>query len=368
MSAARYARQTLLPQVGRAGQERLAAGRVVVMGAGGLGAPVLHYLVAAGVGHVVLVDDDVVEESNLHRQVLFAAADVGHGKAETAARRLRALNPEVTVVPRTERIDAGSVAGLVEGADVVVDGTDNFATRYLVNDACALAGLPLVWASILRFDGQLAVWWAGHGPCYRCVFGRVPRAGEVPSCAEGGVLGPVAATLGSLQATEVLKLLLGVGEPLVGRLLVHDALTGTFGEVPVAADPDCPVCGRTPTITRPVAVDQGDPEPETVPGVTAVEADRLHRQGRVHLVDVRGRDERDIAAVEGALAMEMSRFESGAAAAELPDDRPLVLLCRSGARSARAVRLLAEHGRPARSLTGGLLAWADEVDPTMPRY
>lgn len=371
VTSARYARHLLLPEVGAAGQRRLAASRVVVMGAGGLGAPVLSYLAAAGVGELTVVDDDTVDLTNLQRQVLFATGDIGRPKAEVAAERLAALNPDVRLSPRRERITEESVAGLVAGADLVVDGTDNFATRYLVNDACVLAGVPLVWASILRFDAQVAVWWAGHGPCYRCVFPRPPEAGQVPSCAEGGVLGALAGTVGAVQATEALKLLMDVGDPLVGRLLVHDALRQTWDAVPVRRDPGCAVCGDAPTIRAPrteqvtcaVAADD-------VPTVSAQEVSALLRDDAVRVVDVRGEAERSIAAIAGSEAVPLEAFRDGSAFALLADDeRPLVLVCKSGGRSAEAVRLLlAGTGRAARSLDGGVLAWARDVDPAVPTY
>lgn len=352
-----------------AGQERLRRAHAVVMGAGGLGAPTLSYLVAAGLGRVTLVDDDEVDLTNLQRQVLYATSDVGAAKAPTAAARLTGLNPDVDVVPRRTRITADTVPNLVADADVVVDGTDNFATRYLVNDACVLAGVPLVWASILRFDAQVAVWWAGHGPCYRCVFPQPPEAGQVPSCAEGGVLGAMAGAVGAVQATEALKILLGIGEPLVGRLLVHDALNQTWERVPVRRDPACAICGDEPTRTTVEEIEQscGTPD-EDVATVEPVDLARELADGAVRLVDVRGPDERAIAQIEGSQAIELARFRDGSAFADLPDG-DLVLVCKSGGRSAEAARLLrAATGRQARSLSGGVGAWARDVDPSMPTY
>jgi sulfur-carrier protein adenylyltransferase/sulfurtransferase len=372
VTSARYARHLLLSEVGVAGQERLRRAHAVVMGAGGLGAPTLSYLVAAGLGRVTLVDDDEVDLTNLQRQVLYATEDVGSAKATTAAARLTALNPDVEVVPRRTRIAADTVADLVAGADVVVDGTDNFATRYLVNDACVMARIPLVWASILRFDAQLSVWWAGHGPCYRCVFPRPPEPGQVPSCAEGGVLGAMAGTVGAVQATEALKILLDIGEPLVGRLLVHDALRQSWETVPVRRDPGCAVCGDAPTITRPQSILQacavsGMDEEYVLTVEPAALASEL-TAGSVNLVDVRGPGERAIAQIEGSLAVELDRFRDGTAFDELPDGE-LVLVCKSGGRSAEAARLLkAATGREARSLAGGVTAWAHEVDPSMATY
>lgn len=369
MTSPRYARHLLLPEVGVDGQERLRTAHVVVMGAGGLGAPTLSYLVAAGLGRVTLVDDDDVDLTNLQRQVLYATDDVGAAKASTAATRLTGLNPDVEVVPRRTRITTDTVADLVADADVVVDGTDNFATRYLVNDACVLAGIPLVWASILRFDAQIAVWWAGRGPCYRCVFPRPPEPGQVPSCAEGGVLGAMAGTVGAVQATEALKILLDIGEPLVGRLLVHDALRQSWETVPVRRDPACAVCGEAPTITAPQEIEHvcaipADDVLTVEPGVVAKEL----AAGSVQVVDVRGAGERAIAQIEGSVAVELERFRAGTAFDDLPAG-DLVLVCKSGGRSAEAARLLrAATGREARSLAGGVTAWAREVDQTMATY
>ena len=247
---ARYARHLLIPEVGLLGQRRLKAARVLVVGAGGLGSPALLYLAAAGVGTIGVVDDDVVEASNLQRQVVHGVDDVGRPKTDSAADTLAGVNPLVTVVRHDLRLDSGNALELIGGYDLVLDGTDNFATRYLVNDACVLLGKPHVWGSIYRFDGQVSVWWAEHGPCYRCVFPEPPPPGMVPSCAEGGVLGVLCAAIGSVQATEAIKLLTGVGEPLVGRLMVHDALRQTWDTLTVRKDPDCAVCGASPTVTR----------------------------------------------------------------------------------------------------------------------
>lgn len=373
MTSARYARHLLLPEVGVAGQARLGAARVVVIGAGGLGSPVLLYLAAAGVGRIDVVDDDVVDLSNLQRQVLHSTADLGRAKVDSARDRALGLNPEVEVVTHRVHLDASTVEELVRGADVVVDGSDNFATRYLVNDACVLAGIPLVWGAILRFAGQVSVWWPGSGPCYRCVFPQPPAPGQVPSCAEGGVLGPVAAVVGSVQATETLKVLLGIGEPLVGRMLVHDALRQSWQELVVRRDPGCAVCGERPTITAPVEETPTCAVPEPTATVTAIGLSvLLSTPGRVRVVDVRGEDERAIVAVPGSESVPLETLRSGAALADLaatPPDVPLVLVCRSGVRSAQAARLLAEGtGRASRSLEGGVLAWVRDVDPSLPTY
>src|SRR4051794_12046309 len=246
----RYARHLLVPDVRAVGQRRLKNARVLVVGAGGLGSPALLYLAAAGVGTIGIVDPDVVEESNLQRQVVHAARDVGRLKVESARERVAEVNPLVEVRTHAVRLDSANALEVLSGYDLVVDGSDNFPTRYLVNDACVLLGIPCVWGSVYRFDGQASVWFAGHGPCYRCIFPEPPPPGLVPSCAEGGVLGVLCAAIGSLQASEVVKLLTGAGTPLVGRLMVHDALRATWREIRVEADPRCAVCGTEPTVTE----------------------------------------------------------------------------------------------------------------------
>ncbi len=390
----RYARHILLPQVGRSGQERLAAAKVLVVGAGGLGSPALLYLAAAGVGTIGVVDADVVETSNLQRQVVHSDADVGRPKTESAAEAVARANPHVKVVRHDLRLDSSNALEVLAGYDVVLDGTDNFPTRYLVNDACVLLGKPHVWGSIYRFDGQVSVWWAEHGPCYRCVFPDPPPPGAVPSCAEGGVLGVLCAAVGSVQVTETIKLLLGVGDPLVGRLLVHDALAMTWDTLTVRRDPDCPVCGEHPSVTALVDYDQlcGLPGPEGhTDGANPGEGDPPAREGAVPLVsapalaaelgtdaaplvvDVRGPDERSIAAVPGSVAIHLDAFRDGTAFTDHDElaarDRRVVLMCKGGTRSAEAARLaLAAGYRDVASLDGGVLAWVREVDPTQPVY
>ena len=371
----RYSRQVLLPEVGLAGQARLAAARVLVVGAGGLGSPALLYLAAAGVGTVGIVDDDEVDLTNLQRQVVHGEPDLGRAKVESAAATLRRLAPGVRVETHRERLTAASAPALVAAYDVVVDGSDNFPTRYAVNDACVRAGVPLVWASVLRFDAQVAVWWAGHGPCLRCVFPEPPDPGLVPSCAEAGVLGAVCGTVGSVQAVEALKLVLGVGEPLVGRLLVHDGLRQSWDAIPVVADPRCRVCG-----TPDEAAAEGDSAlaaaPVIGPEVPTVSARALAAELRgphpPTLVDVRPAPERALVAIRGAVVVELDEFRSGAG---LSVERlgspttPIVLYCKTGARSQEAARIaLAAGWRYAASLEGGVLAWARDVDPSLATY
>jgi adenylyltransferase/sulfurtransferase len=385
----RYARHVLITDVGMQGQRRLKGARVLVVGAGGLGSAALMYLAAAGVGTIGVVDDDVVELSNLQRQVIHGVADVGRPKSESAAQRLAEVNPLVRVVRHDVRIDSTNALEIISGYDLVVDGTDNFPTRYLLNDACVLLGKPDVWGSIYRFDGQVSIWWAQHGPCYRCVFPEPPPPGLVPSCAEGGVLGVLCAAVGSLQAAEAVKLIVGVGEPMLGRLMVHDALRPSWDVLTLRRNPDCAVCGASPTVTALVDYEAfcagaqlpgaGMPGASVaagrgaVPQISARElADLISGRGGaqdVLLIDVRGNNERAIAGVAGSKAIHLDEFRSGAAVPRIPFDQPVVILCKTGARSQEAARILIEAGHPdVRSLSGGVLAWVSDVDPAQPGY
>ena len=373
----RYARHILIPGVGMDGQERLAAARILVVGAGGLGSPALLYLAAAGIGTIGVVDADVVDLTNLHRQVIHSDADIGRPKTESAEEAIRRVNPHVAVVRHDVRLDSSNALEILGGYDVIVDGTDNFPTRYLINDACVMLGKPHVWGSILRFDGQVSVWWAGHGPCYRCVFPEPPPPGSVPSCAEGGVLGVLCAAIGSVQSTEAIKLLLGLGEPLTGRLLVHDALRQTWDTLNVRADPDCPVCGEHPTVTELIDYVEfcgvpGAPvgDEADVPAVTVREAAaELAAADPPLLVDVRGPEERLIARIPGALPVHLDEFRSGAAFDGLPRDRRILIHCKVGGRSAEATRLALRAGfTDVANVEGGVIAWIREVDPSQPEY
>jgi sulfur-carrier protein adenylyltransferase/sulfurtransferase len=368
----RYSRHLLLPEVGVEGQRRLKAARVLLVGAGGLGSPAALYLAAAGIGTIGLVDFDRVDLTNLHRQILHGTGDVGRSKLASAVDRLREVNPHVTVEPHEVRLTAANALAIIARYDVVVDGTDNFATRYLVNDACVLTGVPNVYGSIFRFDGQASVFCTADGPCYRCLYREPPPAGLVPSCAEGGVLGVLPGLVGTLQATEALKLILGVGEPLVGRLLLIDSLGARFRTVRVARDPACPACGTRELRAlvdydafcgtgRPAAADA---VPEIAPRVLAA---RLADPGPPLLLDVREPYEHAIARIPGARLIPLAVF--AAAVPMLDRDREIVVHCRSGARSARAVRQLLDAGfTRVWNLAGGIQRWTDDVDPALPRY
>jgi len=384
---ARYARHILLPDIGIEGQRRLKNAKVLVVGAGGLGSPALLYLAAAGVGTIGIVDDDTVDASNLQRQVIHGTPDVGRPKTESAAEAVARVNPLVEVVRHDLRLDSTNALGVIAGYDIVLDGTDNFPTRYLVNDACALLGKPHVWGSIYRFDGQVSVWFAGHGPCYRCVFPEPPPPDSVPSCATGGVLGVLCAAIGSVQVAETIKLIVGQGDPLVGRILVHDSLRQSWDTLRVRQNPACPLCGDQPTIHELVdyeafcGVSTGDAAASAAAAgaaafgeVSARElADLLGARDRgeesFELVDVRDAGERAVVAIPGARAIHLEEFRTGTALGKLPDGIPVVVLCKSGVRSAEAARLLSEAGRSGvRNLRGGVLAWVHDVDPSLPVY
>ena len=360
------ARHLTLPGFGVEAQRRLKAARVLVLGAGGLGSPTLLYLAAAGVGTLGVVDDDVVEESNLQRQVIHGVDDLGRPKAESAAAAIARLNPLVEAVPLRVRLTADNAADLLRGWHLVLDGADNFATRYLVADACEALGLPCVWGSILRFEGRASVFWAGRGPTYRDLHPEPPPAGAVPSCAEGGVLGALPATIGAVMATEAIKLITGIGEPLIGRVLRHDALAMTWRELRLEPDPEAPA--------RPAAevACAAPAAPGRVPAVSAVElAALLAGDAPPLVVDVRDDWERAIVGVPGAVAVPLAEvLERGWAALPASPDARIVVLCKAGARSRRAVEALLTDAPAARlaELDGGVLAWIDAVAPDSPRY
>jgi len=373
----RYSRHLIIPEIGMTGQKRLKNARVLCVGAGGLGSPALLYLAAAGVGTLGVIDFDVVEESNLQRQIIHGQSDIGRPKAESAADSIREVNPYVNVVLHEVHLDSDNAMEIFAQYDLIVDGTDNFATRYLVNDTCVLLGKPYVWGSIYRFDGQASVFWAEHGPCYRCLYPEPPPPGMVPSCAEGGVLGVLCASIGSIQVNEAIKVITGVGEPLAGRLMIYDALEMSYRSVKVRKDPECPICGKNPTITELIdydafcgTVSQEAQDAATGSTITATELKAmLDADDGIFLVDVREPNEYEIVSIPGAVLIPKDQFLTGAALERLPHDRKIVLHCKSGARSAEALAVVKNAGfADAVHVGGGVLAWVSQVDPSLPVY
>ncbi|MCX6545422.1 MAG: molybdopterin-synthase adenylyltransferase MoeB [Acidobacteria bacterium] len=370
---ARYSRQLILPEIGVDGQRRLKAGRVLVVGAGGLGSPVALYLAAAGVGTLGLVDFDTVDLSNLHRQILHGTPDVGRSKLASASDRIAAINPNVEVRRHEGALASANALDVVRDYDVVVDGTDNFPTRYLVNDACVLLGKPNAYGAIFRFEGQASVFAAKDGPCYRCLYPEPPPPGLVPSCAEAGVLGVLPGLIGTIQATEAIKLLVGIGEPLVGRLLVYDALRLRFQELRLQKDPDCPVCGTHPTIRELVDYNAfcgmtparaGDVDFDISPADLKA---RMDRGEALFLLDVREPQEYQVARLPGGVLIPPG--ELVARQGELDSDAEIVAYCHYGVRSANATAYLRNAGfSRVRNLAGGIEAWSLTIDPTVPRY
>lgn len=393
----RYSRHLIMPEVGIEGQRRLKASSVLLIGTGGLGSPLALYLAAAGIGRIGLVDYDVVDESNLQRQVIHGQASVGALKVDSAERRLKDLNPFVQIEKHNVPLTSANALELFAPYDVIIDGTDNFPTRYLVNDACVKLGKPNVYGSIFRFEGQLSVFYAKEGPCYRCMFPTPPPPGLVPSCAEGGVLGILPGTIGTMQATEAIKLILGIGQPMIGRMLLYDALEMSFTTLKVRKNPNCPVCGvpaeqvelidyeqfcGMPAHDRSLyrTGDAGAPVDEI--SVRDLKA-RLDAGDDLLILDVRDPHEWEIVALEGTLRIPKGdilaaknallagrKLRHETVLAQIPDDRELIVHCRSGVRSADVIRFLREAGyrNPLLNVKGGILAWADEVDPSLPKY
>jgi adenylyltransferase/sulfurtransferase len=375
----RYSRHLILPEVGLAGQRKIRAARVLCIGAGGLGSPIVLYLAAAGIGRLGIVDFDAVDFSNLQRQILHATADVGRLKTHSARDAVQAINPSVEVILHEAALTRDNALAIIADYDVVVDGTDNFATRYLANDACVLLKKPNVYGSIFRFEGQASVF-APHlgGPCYRCLYPEPPPPILVPGCAEGGVLGVLPGIIGCIQATEILKLVLGKGTSLMGRLLLCDALDMHFKEIKVRRDPLCPLCGEKPSITGLIDYEQfcgAQSRHPSETGEPAVEEVSVHEMRRalaepalgIRVLDVREAGERDLAHIAGTEWWPLSLLPSRCG--ELPSDQPLYLYCKNGTRSLQAARFLKERGiRSVKSVRGGLNAWSDEVDPSLDRY
>src|SRR3954451_21928844 len=370
----RYSRHLIMPEVGMEGQQKLKAARVLCIGTGGLGSPLALYLAAAGVGTLGLVDFDVVDFTNLQRQIIHSTSDVGRKKLDSAAEKIEGINPFVDVVRFDTRLSSDNALRIFEDFDIVVDGTDNFPTRYLVNDACVLTGKPNVYGSIFRFEGQTSIFATKEGPCYRCLYPEPPPPGLVPSCAEGGVLGILPGLVGVIQATEAIKLILGAGDPLIGRLLLIDALAMKFRELKLRKNPDCPACGKNPTITKLIDYEEfcGIRGEEAPAEVTTDEIEveelkkRLDRGDDIYVLDVREPHEYDICNIGGHL---IPLGELPNRVNELDTSKEIIAHCRSGVRSAKAVNFLRQAGfKKVHNLAGGILAWADRVDPSMPKY
>ncbi len=377
----RYSRHLIIPDVGMAGQKRLKNAKVLCVGAGGLGSPALLYLAAAGVGTLGIVEFDVVDESNLQRQIIHSQKDIGRPKAESARDRVLETNPYVNVQMHQERLDSSNVMELFAQYDLIVDGTDNFATRYLVNDACVLLGKPYVWGSIYRFDGQASVFWAEFGPCYRCLYPEPPPPGMVPSCAEGGVLGVLCASIGSIQVTEAIKLLAGIGEPLLGRLVIYDALEMTYRQVKIRKDPNCAVCGDNPTVTElidyeafcgTISEEAAEAARDSTISVVQLKAMLDEREAGTRdfvLIDVREEVEWEIVQIPGATLIPKGQFLDGSALSNLPTDKQIVLYCKVGGRSAEALAVVQGAGfTDAIHVGGGINAWVAQIEPEKPSY
>ncbi|GAB3649111.1 adenylyltransferase/sulfurtransferase MoeZ [Glycomyces tarimensis] len=373
----RYSRHLIIPDVGMDGQKRLKNARVLCVGAGGLGSPALLYLAAAGVGTLGIVDFDTVDESNLQRQIIHGQSDVGRPKAESAADSIREINPYIDVVIHNTALDNDNVMDIFAQYDLIVDGTDNFATRYMVNDAAVLLGKPYVWGSIYRFDGQASVFWAEHGPCYRCLYPEPPPPGMVPSCAEGGVLGVLCSSIGSIQVNEAIKLIAGIGDPLVGSLMVYDALEMEYRKIKVRKDPNCAVCGENATVTELIDYEDfcgavTDEAAEAVVGstITARELEAWIKEGReIELIDVREPAEYEIVRIPGSRLIPKGDIVSGAALQDLPTERQAVFYCKAGVRSAEALAAAKAAGlKNAVHVQGGVLGWINQVDPSLPTY
>jgi sulfur-carrier protein adenylyltransferase/sulfurtransferase len=368
---ARYSRHLIIPDVGMDGQRRLKNAKVLVVGAGGLGSPALLYLAAAGVGTLGVIDFDVVDESNLQRQIIHGQSDIGRPKGESARDSVREINPFVKVNLHQVRLDSSNALDIFRDYDLIVDGTDNFATRYLVNDACVLLGKPYVWGSIFRFEGQVSVFWAEHGPQYRDLYPEPPPPGMVPSCAEGGVLGVLCASIGSIMVTEAIKLITGIGEPLLGRLMVYDALEMTYRTIRVRRDPTAKPIEELIDYEAFCGV-VSDDAAAAAAGSTITPGElkaKLDRGDSFMLVDVREPHEYEIVKIPGSVLIPKDRILSGEALAELPQDKPIVLHCKSGGRSAEALAALHKAGfADAVHVGGGVLGWAREVDPSLPTY
>jgi molybdopterin/thiamine biosynthesis adenylyltransferase/rhodanese-related sulfurtransferase len=372
---ARYSRHLIMPEVALDGQKKLKAAKVLTVGTGGLGSPLALYLAAAGIGTIGIVDFDVVDESNLQRQIIHGTSDVGRPKVESARDKIKDINPNVEVRVHEEALTSENALEVFEDYDVIVDGTDNFPTRYLVNDACVLLGKPNVYGSIFRFEGQASVFWAEEGPCYRCLYPEPPPPGLVPSCAEGGVLGILPGAIGVVQATEAVKLILGIGEPLVGRLMLYDALGMSFREMKLRKDPGCPICGENPTVTELIDYEEfcGIPQANAVaqehgvPEITVKELRQKMDEGEpINVLDVREPHEYEVANIGVKL---VPLGELPRRLAEFDQNENFAIHCKTGGRSAKAVKLLQDAGfGNVYNVKGGITAWSEEIDPSVPKY
>lgn len=374
----RYSRHLIIPDVGMSGQRRLMNAKVLCVGAGGLGSPALMYLAAAGVGTLGIAEFDTVDESNLQRQIIHGQSDIGKSKAESAKESIAEINPYVKVNIHNVRLDVDNVLEIFAQYDLIVDGTDNFATRYLVNDAAVLLKKPYVWGSIYRFDGQASVFWAEHGPCYRCLYPEPPPPGMVPSCAEGGVLGVLCASIGSIQTTEAIKLLMGIGEPLIGQLIVYDALEMSYRKVKVRKDLNCPICSDKPTQTEllpdyesfcgMLSQDASEAVSGSTISVTELKS-KMDAGDKFVLIDVREPGEFEIVRIPGSILIPKQEFINGSALEKMPQDVPIILHCKSGVRSAECLAVLKQAGfADATHVSGGVLAWAKQIDTSLPTY
>ena len=366
--ARRYSRHVVVPQISAIGQQRLKGAKVICVGAGGLGSPALMYLAAAGVGTLGIVDFDTVDESNLARQIIHGQSDIGKSKVQSAISKIAEINPLIKTVAHEVRLDTSNVMEIFSDYDLIIDGTDNFATRYLINDACVLLGKPYIWGSVLRFDGQASVFWAEHGPCYRCL--HPEPSGDIPNCAEAGVLGILCASIASIQVTEAIKIIVGIGEPLIGALMTYDALSMDYRKITVLKDPQCVICGVNPA-QKTLLTDYESfcltPKEESI---NVVELKLKMDNGEDFiLVDVREPHEFEIVRIPGSLLMPLSQFLDGSALENLPRDKAIILHCRSGVRSATALEILKTAGfSDSTHVEGGVLAWAQQIDATCTVY
>jgi sulfur-carrier protein adenylyltransferase/sulfurtransferase len=381
----RYSRHLIIPEIGMTGQRRLKNAKVLIIGAGGLGSPALLYLAAAGVGTLGIAEFDEVDESNLQRQVIHGQSDIGKAKGLSAKESIAEINPLVKVVLHNERLENDNVLGIFEQYDLIIDGTDNFATRYMVNDAAVLLGKPYIWGSIYRFDGQASVFWpaapGGEAPCYRCLYPEPPPPGMVPSCAEGGVLGVLCASIGSIQVNEAIKLLVGIGDPLVGKLMIYDALEMEYRKLPVRKDPNCAICGEHPTVTElidyeafcgAISEEAAEAAAGSTISVTQLEQwlkERDNGERDFELIDVREPNEFEINKIPGAILVPKAEFLNGHAFEQLSQTKPVVLHCKTGARSAEVLAILKGAGfSDAVHVGGGVVAWVNQIDPSQPSY